>query len=85
MTVSGRQSLDEHLQEPNRLAFSEKAEFIAVNFDTELDSVIFLPNSGDVLISSKASVDNLIKQDRSDASASQEIESFLKHLGIDIR
>lgn len=76
---------DKGLLNPNSIKVSDKPEFIAVTFGIELDSVIFLPNSGDVLLSSKASLDDLVEKEPSDASEPLELESILKHLGIETR
>lgn len=74
---------NEGLLKPDMIKVSDKPDFIAVSFNTELDSVIFLPNSGDVLLSSKASLDDLFAKEPSDSSQSLELESVLKHLGVE--
>lgn len=86
MTVSQYQCApNEGLLKPNVVEVLDKPDFIAVSFDTELDSVIFLPNSGDVLLSSKSSLGDLFAKESPDHSQPLELENVLKHLGIETR
>lgn len=59
----------------------ESTDFIAVRFSDEQESVIFLPYSGEVLVSSSESVTNLGVTD--DHSA-QPLQQMLSLLGVEI-
>lgn len=58
----------------------EGADFIAVNFSDEQESVLFLPHSGEVLVASSESVANL---GFTDSHSVQSLQQMLTLLGVD--
>lgn len=59
----------------------EGTDFIAVKFSDEQESVLFLPNSGEVLVTSSESVANL---GLAECNSARPLRQMLSLLGVEI-